>query len=235
MVATLSGSLTTCKDQPPISSLPPTIADTENNGGVVEWFRVVAALGNCATASMLDEMMETTLAMRFGRTCHVSPLRMKLCRLWKRTSGSVKVLEDWLVDLANMRGARIVTREDTNALPDGVDFDELTNEELVVGLLLPQNRDRPQILRLAAQLISRKAVDFRQLARLAIQERVEFILAELARQACKVEPRHSLWRQIRQEFEAEKMPASPLVHYTRLAQPVMKNRRANAEKWVLVS
>lgn len=184
---------------------------------------------------MLDEMMETTLAMRLGRTCHVSPLRMKLCRLWERTPGSAKVLEDWLVDLANMRGARIVTRKDSRCFPDEGAFDDLTNEELVVGLLLPQNRDRPQILRLAAQLISRKAVDSRRLARLAIQERVEFILAELARQACKVEPRHSLWRQIRQEFGAERVPASPLVHYTRLAQPIMKNGRVNAEKWVLVS
>lgn len=184
---------------------------------------------------MLGEMKETTLAMRLGRTCHVSPLRMKLCRMWKRAPGSAKVLEDWLVDLANMRGARIVTRDDSKCCPNGADFNELTNEELVVGLLLPQNRDRPQMLRLAAQLISRKAVDFRQLTRLAIHERVEFMLAELARQAGKVEPRHSLWRQIRQQFGAEKAPASPLVHYTRLAQPVMKNGRVNAEKWVLVS
>jgi hypothetical protein len=187
------------------------------------------------TASMLDEMMETTLAMRLGRTCHVSPLRMKLSGMWKRAPGSAKVLEDWLVDLANRRGARIVTRENSKYFPVGGDSNEITNEEVVVGLLLPQNRDRPQMLRLAAQLISRKAVDFRQLTRLAIRERVEFMLAELARQACKVEPKHSLWRQIRQQFEAERVPASPLVHHTRLAQPAMKNGLVNAEKWVLVS
>jgi len=56
------------------------------------------------------------------------------------------VLEDWLVDIANSRGARIVTREGTK-LVNGPDLNELTNEELMIGLLLPQNRDRPQMLR----------------------------------------------------------------------------------------
>ena len=145
------------------------------------------------------------------------------------------MLEDWLVDLANSRGARIVTREPSENFVNRLDLNQLTNEELVVGLLLPQNRDRPQMLRLAAQLISRKAVAFRELVWLATCERIEFVLAELARQACKVEPRHSLWRRILRKFESERSPVSPLAHYTRLAQPVMRNGRVNAEKWVLVS
>jgi hypothetical protein len=177
---------------------------------------------------------EMTLAKRLGRTCHVSPLRMRLVRLWKRNPGSAKVLEDWLVDLANGRGARIVTRDAGN-LVNNPELNELTNEELVVGILLPQNRDRPQMLRLAAQLISQKAVDFRELAWLATRERVGFVLAELARQACKVEPSHPLWRRIRTRFASERLPRAPLAHYTRLAQPVMRSGRVNAEKWVLVS
>jgi hypothetical protein len=159
---------------------------------------------------------------------------MKLIRLWKRNPGSAEALEDWLVDVANSRGARIVTRDPANLLNDP-EVAELTNEELVVGLLLSQNRDRPQMLRLAAQLISRKAVDFGELAWLATRERIGFALAELARQACKVEPEHPLWRQIREKFAAENLPNSPLVHYTRLAQPVMKNGRVNADRWVLIS
>jgi hypothetical protein len=178
---------------------------------------------------------EMTLAKRLGQTCHVSPLRMKLIRLWKRNLGSAEVLEDWLVDLANSRGARIVTRGHLASAIEGPSLNELTNEELVVGLLLPQNRDRPQMLRLAAQLISRKTVDFGELTWLAMRERIEFILAELARQACNVEPRHPLWRQIVEKFATRNPPRSPLVHYTRLAQPVMKNGRVNVEKWVLVS
>jgi hypothetical protein len=180
-------------------------------------------------------MEEITLAKRLGCTCHVSPLRMKLHRLWKRNPGSAEVLEDWLVDVANSRGARIVTRNAPANFLNGPDLSELTNEELVVGLLLPQNRDRPQVLRLAAQLISQEAVDLGELTWLATRERIGFALAELARQACKVEPNHPLWRRIRDKFSAEKPPRSPLVHFTRLAQPVMKNGRVNAEKWMLVS
>jgi hypothetical protein len=70
---------------------------------------------------------------------------------------------------------------------------------------------------------------------LATRERIGFVLAELARQACKVEPSHPLWRRIRARFAGERSPRSPLAHYTRLAQPVMRNGRVNAEKWVLVS
>jgi hypothetical protein len=159
---------------------------------------------------------------------------MKLIRLWERNPGSAEMLEDWLVDLANSRGARIVTRDEGNHV-NSPDLNELTNEELVVGLSLPQNRDRPQMLRLAAQLISQRAVDFDELVWLATRERIGFVLAELARQACSVEPSHPLWSLIREKFATEKPAQAPLAHYTRLAQPVMKNGRVNAEKWVLVS
>src|SRR5207244_12528738 len=96
---------------------------------------------------------EITLAKRLGRTCHVSPLRMKLARLWSRKPGLAEVLEDWLVDVANSRGARIVTSRTPANFVNGPDSNELTNEEVVVGLLLPKNRDRPQLFRLSAQLI----------------------------------------------------------------------------------
>ena len=68
---------------------------------------------------------------------------MKLIRLWRRNPGLTEVLEDWLIDLANSRGARIVTRNDLASPLKGPNLNEVTNEELVVGLLLPQNRDRP--------------------------------------------------------------------------------------------
>src|SRR5437016_6211031 len=114
---------------------------------------------------------ENTLAERMGWGAHISPLRLKLHRFWMRNPGDAKVLEDWLVDVANSRGARIVTRD-----PEGVraavlpSESELSNAELVIGLLLPQNLDRPQILRLAAQLISAGAVAFDELKSLAVQE-----------------------------------------------------------------
>jgi hypothetical protein len=174
-----------------------------------------------------------TLAERLGRTSHISPLRMRLRSLWLTAPCKPDTLEDWLVDVANARGARVVMREGTISLE--MYSRELTNEELVVGLLLAQNRDRPQMLRLAAQLISRQAVNFTKLANIAVQERVGFILAELARQACKVKPEHPVWGLILREFGKERAPASSLLHYTRLAEPVMKNGRVSDGSWVLVS
>jgi len=158
---------------------------------------------------------------------------MKLCRLFRAASGSAQVLEDWLIDAANARGARIVTRSnDSISLPD--EFG-LSNEELVVGILLPQNLDRPQMLRLAAQLISREAVEFRELRLLAVQERIERILAELARQALRVAPDHALWRKIDTVFGSQKPLGSPLLHYTRMAEPVPVGGRVNAQRWSLVA
>jgi hypothetical protein len=176
---------------------------------------------------------EITLGQRLGRTVHVSPLRMKLIALWKNSPNPPRVVEDWLVDVANARGARIVTRSGGAALNPY--WDKLTNEELVIGLILLQNRDRPQMLRLAAQLISRNSVTFVQLARIGLRERVGFILGELARQACKVERCHPLWSRVLKEFRDERAPVSSLLHYTRLAEPVMKNRRISDGKWCLVS
>ncbi len=158
---------------------------------------------------------------------------MKLCRLFRAASGSAKVLEDWLIDAANARGARIVTRSnDSISLPDELG---LSNEELVVGILLPQNLDRPQMLRLAAQLISREAVEFPKLRVLAVQERIERILAELARQALRVAPDHALWRKIGDAFANQKSLRSPILHYTRMAEPVPVGGRVNAERWSLVA
>lgn len=176
---------------------------------------------------------ERTLAMRLGCTIHLSPLRIKLERLW-RASGSDGVLEDWLVDIANARGARIVTG--ANGLKiQAPEESILSNQELVVGILLPQNRDRPQMLRLAAQLISRGRLDFDELRCLALQERCERILAELARQALRIAPEHLFWKKIGDAFGKRKRLRSPLLHYTRLAEPVPFGGRVNAERWSLVT
>lgn len=177
------------------------------------------------------------LARRLGKTVHVSPLRFKLKELSAQFPvKNAKCLEDWLIELANVRGARIVIRDidsDTEyLLPDE---HLVSNEELVTGICQLQCLDRPQILRLAAQLISRGDVQFRRLKRLAEQERTTPILAELARQALRVDPTHLLWRKIHEAFQHEKPLREPLLHWTRLAEPVMKHGRCNAERWNLVS
>lgn len=176
-----------------------------------------------------------TLAERLGCSVHVSPLRMKLGRLFRAApGGNARVLEDWLVDVANARGARVVTGPGERETIPAPDEASLSNEELVVGILLPQNLDRPQMLRLAAQLISREAVEFQQLRRLAVQERVERVLAALARQALLVAPEHALWGKLAGTFGDAKPFRSPLLHYTRMAEPVPVDGRVNAERWSLV-
>jgi hypothetical protein len=77
---------------------------------------------------------EDILATRLGKTVHASPLRFKLLDLRKRyPSSSTECIENWLVDVANARGARMVQRP---VAPDR-DFappppDVFSNEEQVI-------------------------------------------------------------------------------------------------------
>jgi len=162
---------------------------------------------------------------------------MKLARLREAyPSPSTECLEDWLVDVANERGARIVCRED-HPVDASIDVPRalLADEELIVGICQLQNLDRPQMLRLAAQLVSRQAVDLRKLCHLAEQERVGIVLAELARQALKVDGQHTSWLAIAKRFAGERPTRDVLLHWTRLSEPVMTSGRYNAKEWKLVA
>ena len=180
---------------------------------------------------------EQTLATRLGKTVHVSSLRMKLDRLaCLFPSPTANCLEDWFVDVANDRGARVVFREARQAGAHlGVPEDQLSSEELVVGICQLQCMDRPQMLRLAAQLISRHAVDLKRLCLVARRERVGAVLAELARQALRIDARHTAWLWIADQFSQELPLRDTLLHWTRLAEPVMKNGRCDAIDWKLVA
>ncbi len=177
------------------------------------------------------------MAQRLGTTVHVSPLRMKLERLRvEYPSPSAACLEDWLVDVANERGARIVFREDRpRDASVGLPRLRLSDEELIVGICELQNRDRPQMLRLAAQLISRHAVNLHRLCHMADLDRAGIVLAELARQALKVDEEHTTWQAIAKRFAHERPPRDTLLHWSRLAEPVMKNGRCDAQRWELVA
>src|ERR1035437_3938011 len=128
-----------------------------------------------------------TLGSRLGLTVHVSALRIRLETLRQRyASATAACLEDWLLDVANRRGARIVVREPP--APDSFTPpppEEFAQEELVVAICQLQGQDRPQLLRLAAQLISRGELDFTALARAARRERVGPVLNAMAKEALK--------------------------------------------------
>ena len=91
------------------------------------------------------------------------------------------------------------------------------------------------MIRLAAQLISRGDFDPAALRRLAARERVEPILAALASLALKVEPDHPHWLAVAAMFPQDPSLREPLLHWSRLAQPVLKDGRCNAAAWRLVA
>lgn len=141
------------------------------------------------------------------------------------------------MDVAHARGARVVHRGGDQG---PVDFIPPTpsvfpNEELVVSICQLQRKDQPQRLRLAAQLVSRGSVNIRRLLLLARRERTDVVLGEMARQALKVEPEHNVWQQIAEAFTPRHILRSPVVHWQRLAWPVVTTgRRMNAQRWELV-
>lgn len=178
----------------------------------------------------------TVLADRLGKTTHVSPLRYKLARLRREwPCPTCRCIEDWLVAVANARGARAVVLPDPPAPGAPVpDERNLSNEELVTALCQPNCLDRPQILRLAAQLISGGAVDPQYLCFVAKRERAEPVLAELSRQALKVDPHHAVWQAIAARLRDQRALAEPILHWTRLAEPIMGSGGYNADRWELV-
>lgn len=177
------------------------------------------------------------LAVRLGLTVHVSPLRLGLGALAKRyPSPDALCLEDWLLDVANSRGARIVVRTHVDAFEfTPPTLAELSNEELVVAICQLQGADRPQLLRLAAQLISRQILDMTTLRRVAVRERVGSVLRAMAQEALKVDPHHRDWGILAGAFPKEPPLRDVVMHWTRLAEPVMAKGRCNAASWRLVA
>ena len=186
---------------------------------------------------MTDAPQQPMLAMRLGVTVHVSPLRIRLAA-WARRypSPDAACLEDWLLDVANRRGARIVVREHA----DSFEFAppppaELLNEDLVAAICQLQGADRPQLLRLAAQLISRQILDMTALRRVAVRERVGAVLRAMAQEALRVDPNHHDWKFLAEAFGAEPQLRDVVMHWSRLSEPVMANGRCNAASWRLVA
>jgi len=176
-----------------------------------------------------------SFAERQGISVHVSPLRHTLERIRRSAPLESDSLEAWLLGLANHRGACIVQGPmdgDREGFPDE---SVIEDEQLIVGLLLPSLRDAPQMLRPAAQMISRGKIRVNRLIRLAVQERADRTLAELARAALIVDPEHPVWKQIASAFNACRPYRESVLHWTRLANPVMKDGKVNAERWELAS
>jgi hypothetical protein len=174
------------------------------------------------------------LGERLGLAFHESPLRFKIRRLMGVPVVPGRTEEDWLVSVANQRGLRVVFPATpwVVRVPAPQDF---SDEELVAALCLLQSRDRPQILRLAAQRISRGALDLARLVRLAVMEHSAPVLRELCIQALRVEPAHPYWRALSSSLPPTRPLREPLLHWTRLAEPIMQAGQPNAHGWKLVA
>jgi hypothetical protein len=185
----------------------------------------------------MSELTSSRLADRLGTPVHCSALRYRAAALALRyPSAGAACLEDWLLDVANFRGACFVVRHP----PAAPDFHppglaELDNEDLVVALLQPHNLDRPQMLRAAAQLISQDSVDPPRLLHAARREGADRVLADLARSAVRVEPAHATWSVLARALATCRPLRQPILHWTRLAVPVPDARGCNAQTWRLVA
>lgn len=178
-----------------------------------------------------------TLAERLGITQAVSPLQFRLRNLMRQyPSPGAAAPEDWLLDVANARGASFVVRVPARDPGfQGPGENELSNEELVAAICHGQNEDRPQMLRAAAQLVSQGKVEVDCLCLVARRERVEPVLAEIARQALRVDGQHPVWTALREGLRAAHPVREPILHWTRLAVPVPDARGCNAQTWRLIA
>lgn len=176
------------------------------------------------------------LADRLGMTWHVSPLRMKIIRLMRcYPSCHVEVPEDWLIDVAIRRGLKQFVRDAAgDDAPNLPRQNEFSDEELVVALCHKAALDRPQMVRMAGHIISRGNLDLNQLKGLVTMERVEVVIAELARAALRCEPEHPLWLALWDMYKKHAGVRSPVIHWSRLVEPIV-DRHHKVKAWKLAS
>ena len=186
------------------------------------------------SVSLPKPKYEGTLAARLGMTVHVSPLLMNL-RSWLRSVGIDMPVEDWLLRVANQRGfAVVVPAIDVKAPVQDPGSSHFSNEMLATTILWAGLRDRPQLLRLAAQIISCCQINVDELLRLGRLERTGRMLRALAESALYVEPDHPVWKRIYEAVAGQKALADVLLHWSRLAEPVPSPRLV-AAGWKLVA
>lgn len=173
-------------------------------------------------------------ADRLGVTYHRSPLLMKVRLLMDRYPTGASCPLGWLLDVANARGFRVISRVDAPTDLQELPLPVLSNEEVVAGICLLEQPDEVQALRAAAQIISAGGMDRVLLSRLIVSERLQCVLRALAYAALQVDQNHADWKWIVDEcgLDGERVP---LLHWTRLAEPIPDDRHVASGKWRLVA
>jgi hypothetical protein len=181
-------------------------------------------------------LANNSVGSRLGIPAPITPLLVRLHRLRAvYPLATAARMSDWLAAVAMERGARTLARP-LGAEPfSGPGETELSNEELICGLLHPAVEDVPQYHRLAAELISKRRAKANRLAFLARQNCVERVLLTLALEIQRNQPEHELWAELAAELQARHVTPHPrlVLPWTRLADPVMAPGRPNAMAWRL--
>lgn len=120
----------------------------------------------------------STLSQALGTTAHVSVLLRKARRL------GVGSLKD-AIAVAVQRGCRHYQAVAAGSRASDPGQSSLSDEELVILLLLGEQPYEPFAIRCAAQMARSPEVDPQRLARLAIRERCRRVLAHIAREGVK--------------------------------------------------
>lgn len=120
-----------------------------------------------------------TLAETLGTTAPVSSLLRRARRFGLRD------VRD-MIALAASRGCHHY--RPAGISPPDVSSEEITDEELVVLLILGENAYEPMAVRCAAQLSRAPGIDPKRLARLSLQQKTERVLAHVARAGAAHDP-----------------------------------------------
>lgn len=171
----------------------------------------------------------TTLAKTLGETAAVSPLLRRA-----RVLGVFSLPE--LIAVAVARGCRHY------AVPAGAmtvrdpGRDAITDEELVVLLLLGEHAYEPTAVRCAAQLLGSGAIDVPKLVALARRERCGRVLAYIAEAGmAHDEKAPAFWRELRERLGAGVLvPEGVMPHWTRFValSGVQRHSRRPTSVWL---
>lgn len=167
-----------------------------------------------------------TLAEMLGETSHISPLARKLRRLGFSSLSDLK-------QLAVQRGCTHYRTDHDLVRDPGTN--EITTEELIVGLLLGQNPYDPFAIRIAGQLLP--AVENTALfIDLAIRERVTARIHYIAQKGKEVEPDNPEWDRLCKEFCGKSYKEGLLPHADRFSTdaPRKKMDFQRRRKWLRI-
>lgn len=169
-----------------------------------------------------------SLAQTLGYTTPISPLLRKARRIGLRGIGD-------FIALAAARGCSHYASARHSVAPP-VSTEALGDDELTTLLLIGENPYEPVAIRCAAQLARSPSVDAARLARLAVMEKCERVLAHIARAGLDHDPDGaSFWQAL-----LDRLPRSParsepdLPHWSRFVSMPGRQRHGTAPtRWLI--